>query len=114
MADFAKNLRAGATSNGDRILAGKISDNLMGALPPDAAQTLQAANSAHQKYVMAQNLAEWQRKVAAGGSAGQAPLTEAENWYQGKPEYDTLAGLANQGEDTVLQREDWLLWPLMG
>ena len=34
---------AGATSNGDQILAGKISDNLLSALPPDAAQTLQAA-----------------------------------------------------------------------
>jgi hypothetical protein len=98
VADFAKNLKAGATSNGDQILAGKISDNLLGALPPEAQQTLQAADAAHKQYMMAQNLAEWQRKTAAGGSPGQAPLTEAENFYQNDPQsYKTLAGLANQG-----------------
>jgi hypothetical protein len=99
VADFAKDLRAQATSNGDQILAGKISDNLLGALPPEAQSTLQAANEAHKQYAMAQNLAKWQRTVGGGGSVGQAPLTEAENWYSGDPEkYATLAGLANQGQ----------------
>jgi hypothetical protein len=97
VADFAKNLKAGATSNGDQILAGKISDNLLNALPSDAQQTLQAADAAHKQYMMAQNLAEWQRKVGAGGSVGQAPLTEAENFYQNDPDsYKTLGNLANQ------------------
>jgi hypothetical protein len=107
VADFAKNLRAGATSNGDQILAGKISDNLLGALPPEAQQTLQAANAAHQQYAMAQNLAEWQRKAAAGAPLGQAPLTEAENWYQGKPQYQTLVDLYQKSQSQ--QDPSWAL-----
>jgi hypothetical protein len=98
VADFAKNLRAGATSNGDQILAGKISDNLIGALPSEAQSTLQAADAAHQQYMMAQNLAKWQRQVQAGGNLGQQPFTEAERYYTpGTPDYQTVAGLANQG-----------------
>jgi hypothetical protein len=99
VADFAKNLRAGATSNGDQILAGKISDNLISALPSEAQQTLQAANEAHQQYMMAQNLGKWGRITGEGGSIGQAPLTEAENFYSDDPEkYKILAGLANQSQ----------------
>ena len=107
VADFAKDLRAQATSNGDQILAGKISDNLLGALPPEAQQTLQAANEAHQQYAMAQNLAEWQRKAAAGAPLGQAPLTEAENWYQGKPQYQTLVDLYQKSQSQ--QDPSWAL-----
>jgi hypothetical protein len=101
VADFAKDLRAQATSNGDQILAGKISDNLISALPSEAQQTLQAANEAHQQYMMAQNLGKWGRITGEGGSIGQAPLTEAENFYSDDPEkYKILAGLAkgDQGQ----------------
>ena len=112
VADFAKNLKAGATSNGDTILAGKISDNLLGALPADAQQTLQQANAAHQQYMMAQNLAEWQRKAAAGAPLGQAPLTEAENWYQGKPQYQTLADLYTKSQSQ--QDPSWALGHMAG
>jgi hypothetical protein len=99
VADFAKDLRAQATSNGDQILAGKISDNLIGALPSDAQKTLQAADKAHQQYMMAQNLGKWQRQVQQGGSVGQQPFTEAERYYTpGTPDYQTVAGLANQGQ----------------
>ena len=98
VADFAKNLKAGATSNGDTILAGKISDNLLGALPADAQQTLQQANAAHQQYMMALNLRDWQQQVASGGSIGGKPLTEAQNYYQGDPDkFAALSDVANQG-----------------
>jgi hypothetical protein len=98
VADFAKDLRAQATSNGDQILAGKISDNLINALPSEAQQTLQAADAAHKQYMMAQNLAKWQREIQTGGNIGSKPFTEAENYYTpGTPDYQAVAGLANQG-----------------
>ena len=55
---------------------------------------------AYQKSVMAQNLADWQSKTAAGAPLGQAPLTEAETYYQNQPsKQKTLVDLyqANQG-----------------
>ena len=58
----------------------------------------EAAQTAAQKSIMAQNLAEWQRKAETGAPLGQAPLTEAENWYQGKPGYNDLVDLYQQSQ----------------
>jgi hypothetical protein len=97
IADYMSNLKSvsgsPSASNGDKLLAGQTAGNLSDLLtnanpitdhaPGEAAQTLQQAQAAHQQYMMAQNLAEWQRMNAAGAPLGQAPFTEAEKYYQG-------------------------------
>ena len=77
----------------DQVVAAKISSALDGVIQQGGAGDLNAAaQAAAQKSVMAQNLAEWQRKAASGAPLGQAPLTEAENstilWC--KPQYQDI------------------------
>ena len=49
---------------------------------------------------MAEKLADWQSKVSAGGSIGQAPFSEAQNFYKpGSPQYETLVELYQQAQD---------------
>ena len=79
----------------DQVVAAKISSALDGVIQQGGAGDLNAAaQAAAQKSVMAQNLAEWQRKAEAGAPLGQAPLTEAENWYdqrdRAQPGYNDL------------------------
>ena len=92
----------------DSIVAGKISDGLDGVLQANGAGDLNAAaKQASQQRIMAENLAEWQRKAAAGAPLGQAPLSEAENWYQGQPQYDDLVNLYKQSASQ--QDPSWAL-----
>jgi len=80
-------------------VAKSISDNLDGVLDAHGAgQWQQGANEAYQNYMMAQNLGEWGRKAAAGAPLGQAPLTEAEKYYQGKPQYQPLVDLYQKSQ----------------
>ena len=80
-------------------VAKSISDNLDGVLQAHGAgQWQEGANQAYQNYMMAQNLGEWSRKAAAGAPLGQAPLTEAEKFYQGKPQYQTLVDLYQKSQ----------------
>ena len=84
----------------DKVVAGKLDSAFDGLIKQAGAGDLQdAAQTAYQRSVQAQNLAEWTAKTRAGGSLGQAPLNEAENWYQGKPQYKDLVDLyqTNQG-----------------
>ena len=84
----------------DKVVAGKLDSAFDGLIKQAGAGDLQdAAQTAYQRSVQAQNLAEWTAKTQAGGSLGQAPLNEAENWYQGKPQYKDLVDLyqTNQG-----------------
>ena len=53
-----------------------------------AGQWSQNAKEAFKQSKMAENLAEWQRKTAAGAPVGQAPLTEAETYYRDPSESD--------------------------
>jgi hypothetical protein len=105
---WQRQIQDAAVSSTDKIAAGKIRDNLTDVLKQHDAYGLQQdAKAAYQKSKMAENLAEWQRKVSAGGSAGQAPFTEAENWYQNDPaKYETLVKLANQPDQS---RATWAL-----
>jgi hypothetical protein len=112
IADYMTNLKSvsgsPSASNGDKLLAGQTASNLSDLLtnakpitdhaPGEAAQTLQQAQTAHQQYMMAQNLAEWQRMNAGSVPLGQAPFTEAEKYYQGQSpdalqNYKTLVDL---------------------
>jgi hypothetical protein len=97
----------------DAIVAGQIDSGLNGLIQGGGAGDLQqAAQTAHQQYAMAQNLAEWQRKAEAGAPLGQAPLTEAENWYQGKPQYQDLVGLYQKSQSQ--QDPSWALGHMAG
>jgi hypothetical protein len=92
----------------DQIVAGKIDSALDGLMQQSGAGGLQKnAQAAFQKSTMAENLAEWQRKAAVGAPLGQAPLTEAETYYQGKPQYRTLADLYQQSQSQ--QDPSWAL-----
>lgn len=84
----------------DKVVAGQLDSAFDGLIKQAGAGDLQnAAQAAYQRSVQAQNLAEWMAKTKAGGTLGQAPLTEAETWYQGKPQYKDLVDIyqANQG-----------------
>ena len=83
----------------DGKIAGRMNAGLDGVMETTAPGLNDAAQTAYQQSVGAQNLAEWQRKIANGVPLGQAPVTEAEKWYQGKPQYQDLVDLykANQG-----------------
>ncbi len=116
IADYIASLKsvsnAPGSTNGDTQLAGKIGSNLedfLGKAKPitdqpagEALDSLLTARLSHQRYVMAQNLAEWQRRAEAGAPIGERPLTEAENWYQNKPDqYRTLVDLYQGGKAGV-------------
>ena len=91
----------------DQIVAGKIDSALDGLIQQGGAGRLQEdAQTAYQRSTMAQTLADWQRQAAAGAPLGQAPLTEAENWYQGKPQYQSLVDLYKKGQS---QDQGWAL-----
>ena len=91
----------------DQIVAGKIDSALDGLIQQGGAGGLQKdAQTAYQRSTMAQTLADWQRQAAAGAPLGQAPLTEAENWYQGKPQYQSLVDLYKKGQS---QDQGWAL-----
>ena len=125
IADYMTNLKSvsgsPSASNGDKLLAGQTASNLSDLLtnanpitdhaPGEAAQTLQQAQTAHQQYMMAQNLAEWQRRESVGASVGQAPLTEAEKYYQGPDalqNYKTLTDLYQKSQDST-SKLSWAL-----
>ena len=92
----------------DQIVAGKIDSALDGLIQQGGAGGLQKdAQTAFQKSTQAQNLAEWQRQAAAGAPLGQAPLTEAEKWYQGKPQYQPLVDLYQKSQSQ--QDPSWAL-----
>ena len=91
------------------MLAGKIGSNLEDLLArPSRSPTIRPARRstrssnarlAHQRYAMAENLAEWDRRAEVGAPIGERPLTEAENYYQKKPEkYQTLIDLYQGGK----------------
>ena len=84
----------------DQVVAGKITSAFDDLMQKGGAGDLNAAaQSAAQKNIMAEKLAEWQEKVNAGAPLGQAPLTEAE-WYKNQPDKQkSLVDLyqANQG-----------------
>jgi hypothetical protein len=107
--EYARSIQnaASPTNNAEQILAAKLRDRLTGengvlATAPttsghpvgQAYSMLGDAKDAYQQYMMAQNLSKWQRTTASGGSAGQAPLTEAENFYQDDPEKYQALGAA--------------------
>ena len=97
----------------DQVVAAKVSSALDSVIQQGGAGDLNtAAQAAAQKNIMAENLAEWQRKAANGAPLGQAPLTEAENFYQGKPQYDTLVDLYKQSQSQ--QDPSWALSHLAG
>jgi hypothetical protein len=125
IADYMTNLKSvsgsPSASNGDKLLAGQTASNLSDLLtnanpitdhaPGEAAQTLEQAQTAHQQYMMAQNLAEWQRRESVGASVGQAPLTEAEKYYQGPDalqNYKTLTDLYQKSQDST-SKLSWAL-----
>ena len=101
----------------DQVVAGKITGAFDDLIQQGGAGDLnEAAQTAAQKSVMAQNLAEWQRKAASGAPLGQAPLTEAENWYQknGEPQpgYQDLVDLYQQSQKQ--QDPSWALGHMAG
>ena len=85
----------------DQVVAGKMTSAFDGLMQKRwrGRSEQAAAQSAAQKNIMAEKLAEWQEKVNAGAPLGQAPLTEAE-WYKNQPDKQkSLVDLyqANQG-----------------
>ena len=101
----------------DKVVAGQLDSALTGVIQQGGAGDLnEAAQTAAQKSIMAQNLAEWQRKAASGAPLGQAPLTEAENWYQknGEPQpgYQDLVDLYQQSQKQ--QDPSWALGHMAG
>ena len=83
----------------DGKIAGQMNAGLDGVMDTVAPGLNAAAQAAAQKNIMAENLAEWQRKAEAGAPLGQAPLTEAENWFQGKPGYNDLVNLYQKSQN---------------
>ena len=83
----------------DQIVAGKIDSALDGLIQQGGAGGLQNdAQAAYQRSAMAENLADWHRKAAAGAPLGQAPLTEAETYFQGTPKYQPLVDLYQKSQ----------------
>ena len=83
----------------DQIVAGKIDSALGGLIQQGGAGGLQKdAQAAYQRSAMAENLADWHRKAAAGAPLGQAPLTEAETYFQGTPKYQPLVDLYQKSQ----------------
>jgi hypothetical protein len=96
---WQRQIKDAASSPVDTKIAGQISTGLDGVLQAHGAGDLQdAAQNAYKQSVMAQNLGEWSRKAAVGAPLGQAPLTEAERFYQGTPEYGDLVNLYKKSE----------------
>jgi hypothetical protein len=97
---WQRQINQAATSPTDTLAAGRISSALDDVLQAHGAGDLQAAaKNAFAQSQMAENLGEWSRKTAAGAPLGQAPLTEAERFYQGQPQqYETLVDLFKQGQ----------------
>jgi hypothetical protein len=85
----------------DKVVAGQLDGALSDLIKQGGAGDLRTtAQDAYQKSVMAENLADWQSKVSAGGSIGQAPFGEAENWYKNQPDqYKTLIDLYQQSQN---------------
>ena len=85
----------------DQVVAGKITSAFDDLMQKGGAGDLNvAAQSAAQKNIMAEKLGDWQAKTAAGGTVGQAPFSEASDWY--KPEsdqYKTLVDLYQQAQN---------------
>ena len=103
---------ASPSNSAEQVLAAKVRDALTGdqgvlatarpvnGLPVGQAfSMLSDARAANTQWEAAKKLAEWTATTKAGGSLGQKPLTEAEDWYQGKPQYQDLVDIykANQG-----------------
>lgn len=85
----------------DKIVAGQLDEQLSGLINQAGAGDLRAAaQEAHSNYALAQNMADWQARIKAGGSVGMGPLNEAETYYQGDPvKYSTLADLYQQSQN---------------
>ena len=116
IARYAQDLRSAAdapgATTGDQVAAGQIANKLVGengilntAQPisqghaiGDGYNALQEANTANTQWEMAKNLKTWQQQIAAGGSVGSAPLTEAQTYFPNDPaRFQALSGIANQG-----------------
>jgi hypothetical protein len=111
--EYARSIQDAAepNNNAEQVLAARIRDGLTGdngvlatATPTSnhpvgqAATMLNDAQAANKQWEMAKNLAEWTRLNDAGASLGQAPLTEAERFYQGKPQYQPLVDLYQKSQ----------------
>ena len=85
----------------DQVVAGKITSAFDDLMQKGGAGDLNAAaQSAAQKNIMAEKLGDWQAKATAGGSVGQAPFSEAQNWYDpGSDQYKTLVDLYQQAQE---------------
>ena len=89
----------------DKVVAGKLDSAFDGLIKQAGAGSLQdAADGLSAKCNGAEITGNWTGVTKAGGSLGQKPLTEAENWYtdktgQPKPGYQDLVDLyqTNQG-----------------
>ena len=79
----------------DQVVAGKITSAFDDLMQQGGAGDLnEAAQAAAQKNIMAEKLGDWQAKAGVGGTVGQAPFSEAQNWYDpGSDQYKTLVDL---------------------
>lgn len=132
---FGRALQNAATTPADRVLAGRISDNLDGVLDnaatlsghaPGYASDLQdAANTAIGQRNDLQRLEGWQQKAAVTG--GPDVATQARQWLTtdegqriappGSPQYDavnTLAGTGSKGSYIPWWAKHFILAPVAG
>lgn len=92
----------------DAIVAGQINSGLDGLIKGGGAGDLQdAAQAAHQNYAVAQKLQDWQTRIKAGGSVGQAPLTEAENFFRDQPDKQAALTDLYQQSQNPMSKLSW-------
>ena len=97
---WKRQINEAATTSVDGKIAGNMSAGLDGVMDTTAPGLNQAAQTAAQNNIVAGKLGQWQQIVQNNGSIGQAPLTEATNWYSdpaNKAKFDTLAALNGAG-----------------
>ena len=117
---------ASPSNSAEQVLAAKVRDALTGdqgvlatAQPANGAPVGQAysmltdAKAANTQFQMAQNLSDWNERAANKGSLGDAPFSEAKNWYDpGTPQYDALMKLYGQSQDQAVIVQAGLLWDI--
>ena len=97
---WKRQINEAATTSVDGQIAGKMNAGLDGVMDATAPGLNQAAQAAAQKNIMAEKLGQWQAKAGVGGTVGQAPFSEAQNWYDPESDqYKTLVDLYQKAQD---------------
>ena len=115
---WQRQVNEAATTSVDGKVAGKINAGLDGVMDATAPGLNDAAQTAAKQAAMAAKMQEWNQRIKTGGSIGDQPFTQAQNFYNpvnnpaNQADYDTLTGLMNAGANT--HGLSWMLPHILG